>query len=72
MTVVVGSPVPILIADDCAALPGTLLVAFDESPEFAQAFNLAQSWGGFLVQVVFGGVMVAMEDGVYSITDTND
>ena len=45
---------------------GSGMAAFDESPEFAQAFNLAQSWGGFLVQVVFGGVMVAIGVFIFS------
>ncbi len=45
---------------------GSGMAAFDESPEFAQAFNLAQSWGGFLVQIVFGGVMVAIGVFIFS------
>lgn len=40
---VVGSPVPILIADDCGALPGPLLVAFDESPDACSALRIAAS-----------------------------
>jgi hypothetical protein len=45
---------------------GSGMAAFGESPEFAQAFYLAQSWGGFLVQVVFGGVMVAIGVFIFS------
>ena len=45
---------------------GSGMAAFGESPEFAQALNLAQSWGGFLVQVVFGGVMVAIGVFIFS------
>ncbi len=45
---------------------GSGMAAFDESPGFAQAFNLALSWGGFLVQVVFGGVRVAIGVFIFS------
>lgn len=38
-----ASPVPILIADDQAALPGNLLVAFDESPDACAALRIAAS-----------------------------
>jgi len=36
-------PVPVLIADDRGALPDTLLVAFDESPDACSALRIAAS-----------------------------
>ena len=39
---------------------GSGMGTFGDSPEMAQALGFAQSWGGFLVQVVFGGIMVAI------------
>jgi hypothetical protein len=39
---------------------GSSLGAFGESREMAQILAFTQSWGGFVAQVVFGGVMVAI------------
>ena len=39
---------------------GSGMATFGDSPEVTQAFNFIQSWGGFLVHVVFGGVEVAI------------
>jgi hypothetical protein len=50
---------------------GSGMAGFGDSPEMARALGFAQSWGGFLVQVVFGGVMVAMgvfiASGIYHV-----
>ena len=40
---VAACPVPMLIADDLGTLPGTLLVAFDESPDACSALRIAAS-----------------------------
>jgi hypothetical protein len=44
---------------------------FGDTPEMAQALGFAQSWGGFLVQLVFGGIMVAISvfimSGIYHV-----
>lgn len=39
---------------------GSGMAALGESPEIAQAFNFAQSWGGFIFQLIFGGVLIAI------------
>jgi hypothetical protein len=42
------------------SIVGTGVGALGEGRELPQAFAFAQSWGGFVVQLVFGGVMVAI------------
>jgi hypothetical protein len=39
---------------------GRGMARFGESPEMARVLAFTQSWGGFVAQVVFGGVMVAI------------
>jgi hypothetical protein len=39
---------------------GSSMAAFGESQEVAEVVGFVQSWGGFLFQLVFGGVMVAI------------
>jgi hypothetical protein len=39
---------------------GSGMGAFGESREMAEILAFTQSWGGFLLQLVFGGVMVAI------------
>jgi hypothetical protein len=41
-------------------LMGPRMSSFGADPEVAGALVFAQSWGGFLVQLVFGGIMVAI------------
>jgi hypothetical protein len=50
---------------------GSGMAALGDNPEMARALGFAQSWGGFLAQLVFGGVMVAMgvfiASGIYHV-----
>jgi hypothetical protein len=50
---------------------GSSMGALGDNAEMAQALGFAQSWGGFLLQVVFGGVMVAIgvfiASGIYHV-----
>ena len=53
------------------SLVGSRLSSLGADPEVAAAVGFAQSWGGFLVQLIFGGVMVAIgvfiASGIYHV-----
>jgi hypothetical protein len=42
------------------SVAGSGMAAFGESPELAQALNFVQGWGWFFVQLILGGVIVAV------------
>jgi hypothetical protein len=43
-----------------SSLVGSSMAGFGENPEIGQALNFASSWGGFFVQLLFGGVIIAI------------
>ncbi|MCG6923194.1 MAG: YIP1 family protein [Acidobacteria bacterium] len=53
------------------SLVGSSMATFGSDPALAEAVGFAQSWGGFLVQLIFGGVMVAIgvfiASGIYHV-----